>query len=788
MSEVTFDVVPGRGLYTESARADRLEWLRAQSGAPLPSLGPGGVDARSLAGNIENFAATVEIPVGLAGPLLFHGGHVRGPIVAPLATTEGALVASVARGARAITLSGGVRTQVLAQRMTRAPVYGFADVSSAYAFTRWLAENEAQLRDRVGLVSRHARLVDVQPFQIGRHVHVRFAYETQDAAGQNMTTAATWSICTWINERLADDPRLRPELFQIEGNLSGDKKVTHLSMIEGRGARVTAECFLDRATLGAVLKTTPEALDRAYRIGVLAALQAGMHGYTVNAANVIAAMFVATGQDIACVHESATALLGLEPHDDGVRASMLLPNLIVGTVGGGTRLTQQRDLLTAMGCAGEGNAARLAEIVAGFTLALDLSTAAAVTSGQFADAHRRLGRPREVRWLRRADLTVGLMQALLAPALPQAHVTAVTAGPAVQGSGILTDSVAAAEQRKLLGVLPLDVTCREGEIERSVPLMAKLKPLDDEVVVAMTRVASLCGERVSQAWQRFAGHTGIKDAHVRELALYRADVPELAAIRPRCYGVHEDAAREAYALLLERLTPQDVVLLDSADHPELWTTAMVDAAIDGIAPLHGRWLNDTDALLDRGWLGFVPGSEHVEKAAELWQALCDFNAAEHPDVMDAPAHGLVTSLVDNAGGWLSEQDALPKTLIHNDFSPRNIALRRDGLRLVAFDWELATVGLPQRDVAELLCFTLTPAATAEQLEHHLDRHRQRVEAAAGAGLDAAQWRRGFRFGLQDLLMTRFQLYLMFHTHREQPFVPRVFRTALHLLRLTGDLR
>lgn len=788
MTEATFDMIPGRGVHTEAARADRLEWLRAQSGAALASLGPGRVDARALAGNIENFAATVEIPVGLAGPLLFDGGHVQGPIVAPLATTEGALVASVARGARAITLGGGVRTHVLAQRMTRAPVYGFADATAAYEFTGWLADNDARLRERVGLVSRHATLVEVRPFQMGRYVHVLFAYETRDAAGQNMTTAATWSICTFINESLAGDARLRPDLFQIEGNLSGDKKVSQLSMIDGRGARVTAECILDRAILGAVLKTTPEALDRAYRVGLLAALQAGMHGYTVNAANVIAALFVATGQDIACVHESGTAILGLEPHEDGVRASMLLPNLIVGTVGGGTRLTQQRDLLTAMGCAGEGNAARLAEIVAGFALALDLSTAAAITSGQFADAHRRLGRPREVRWLRGSDVTSDLLQALLAPALPGARVTSVTVGPAVRGSGILTDAVAAGEQRKLLGVLPLDVGVDEGGAERTLPLIAKLKPLDDEVVVAMTRVASLCGDRVSQAWQRFAGHTGIKDAHLRELALYRADLPELAAIRPRCYGVHEDAAREAYVLLLERLMPHDVMLLDTADRPELWSAPMIDAALDGIAPLHGRWLGRTDALLDQGWLGFVPASEDVEKAGELWQALCDHNAAEHPEIVDADARRLVTELVETAGSWLHEQDALPKTLIHNDFSPRNIALRRQGFGLVAFDWELATVGTPQRDLAELLCFTLTPQATVEQLEQHLERHRRKVGVAARVELDAGRWRRGFRLALHDLLMTRLQLYVMLHTHQEQTFVPRVFGTARHLLRLVTEDR
>jgi hydroxymethylglutaryl-CoA reductase (NADPH) len=390
------DGVPGRGQYTEEARKQRLDWLRARTGKALPSLDERGLDARALTGNLENFAGSVEVPVGLAGPLLFTGDAAGGSVVAPLATTEGALIASASRGARAITAGGGVTTKVLSQRMTRAPAFEFADIAAAARFTDWLRAHRRDLDEQVRLTSRYARLVDVDPYQIGRYLHVRFVFETADAAGQNMTTAATWQICRWVQDTLAGDDGLRPAWMLIEGNLSSDKKVSVASMLAGRGTRVTAECRIPADVVESVLKTTPAAMVKGHATWLLGAQQAGIIGSGLNVANIVAGLFVATGQDIACVHESAVSILSMEVDGDDLVATMLLPSLVTGTVGGGTSLPQQREWLTALGCAGTGGGPRFAEIVAGFALALDLSTLAAVVSGQFADAHQRLGRSRRV--------------------------------------------------------------------------------------------------------------------------------------------------------------------------------------------------------------------------------------------------------------------------------------------------------------------------------------------------------------------------------------------------------
>ena len=386
--------IPGRGEYTEAARKQRLEWLRGHTGAALPSLGATGLDARTLTGNVENFAGSVEVPVGLAGPLLFTGDAARGSVVAPLATTEGALVASASRGARAITAGGGVTTRVLSQRMTRAPAFEFADIATAVRFTDWLRAHRSDLEEQVRLTSRYARLVDLDPYQIGRYLHVRFVYETADAAGQNMTTAATSQICRWVQDELAGDDGLRPVWTLLEGNQSSDKKASVAAMVGGRGNRVTAECRIPAGVVESVLQSTPAAMVKGHRTFVLGAQQIGMVGSGLNAVNVVAALFVATGQDIACVHESGVSILSMETDDGDLIATMLLPSLVTGTVGGGTSLPRQREWLTALGCAGPGGGARFAEIVAGFALALDLSTTAAFVSGQFADAHQRLGRSR----------------------------------------------------------------------------------------------------------------------------------------------------------------------------------------------------------------------------------------------------------------------------------------------------------------------------------------------------------------------------------------------------------
>ncbi|WP_205717665.1 phosphotransferase [Actinomadura soli] len=783
--------IPGRGRYTESARRARLQWLRHLTGSPLAALDEAGIPARDLMSNLENYVATVEVPVGLAGPLLFRGDAARGPVTLPLATTEGALVASVARGAKAVTRSGGVETRVIAQRMTRAPAFEFDGVAAAARFAQWVPGRHAELAEQVRAVSRHSRLVGLDPVQIGRVVHLRFAYETADAGGQNMTTAATWRACRWINDRLAVLPGMAPSWFAIEGNLSGDKKLTHLNMIAGRGTRVTAECTLDRATIQRVLKTTPEAIDRTYRIAVPAAQHAGMAGFDINAANVIAAVYVATGQDIAGVYESGAAVFSVEPQDGGLRATLLLPGLVIGTVGGGTGLPRQRNYLEALGCAGDGGTRRLAEIICGFALAVNVSTLAAVAGGQFADAHERLGRSRRVDWLTRADLDAPLLEPLLAEAMnaPDLKVVTVSAPVDEARSGLLTELTSRGDQRKLTGVFPLRVGCTNPAGDtKEIDLVAKVKPLDEEVIIEAAKLASLSGGALAELYAKWRDWTGFKDVHTREPALYRSGDAALARVMPGLYGVHVDPGREAYVILMERLGP-DVILKDTAERPGLWKREHVRAAVEGIAGVHAAWLGREGELLGRGWLGRVQSAERMAAMSELWAAMAEHHAAEHPHWITPGVLRRLRRIGDTAGDWWARLERLPRTLVHNDFNPRNIALRTPGLSLVAYDWELATLHVPQRDLVELLAYVLPADAGEDDVADWLGLHRQALIDAGAEAPDPGAWREGYRLALWDFSITRLQLYLMAHTHRELPFLRHLVPTVVRLLEMEGtDVR
>jgi NADP-dependent 3-hydroxy-3-methylglutaryl-CoA reductase len=778
--------VPARGRYDEAARQERLAWLRDRTGAPLDALGPMRLAADRLSGNVENAIGAVEIPVGVAGPLLFRGGAARGVVYAPLATTEGALVASASRGASALTAAGGVVTRVTAQRMTRAPAFEFAARGEALAFAAWIARQLPALRARVRAVSAHARLTGVEPVVAGSVVHVLFAYTTGDAAGQNMTTATTWHAARWVLDALPA-LGLTPRRFLIEGNLSSDKKVNLAALCgAGRGYAVRAGCRVSDRALRRWLKVGADELLAAHAIVLGGSERARMVGHNVNVANVVAGVFAATGQDVASVHESALGELSIEPAPGGVRARLVLPGLVLGTVGGGTHLPAQRALLEMMGCAGDGGGRRLAEVVAGFCLALDLSTLAAVATGEFAAAHERLGRnrplpPLDTGGLGPAFFAPGLRRALASPALAVDRVETLDAGP---GAGIVGE-LAARRTGRAVGVLHRRLHHAGGPTD----VVVKLKPTDAEVRLAMQTAAAACGPRVGGAFARHHAALGFSGCHLRELAVYAQTDPRFTAHAPRVYDVVRDDARATYALVLERLGP-GVRLLDSADDPAGWGAREVEAAMCGLGALHAIWLGREAELGRRPWIGVPPTAARMAEARPLWDALADHAAEAFPALMGAPELRRHRALVAALPDWWAQVEAMPRTLAHNDCNPRNVALRDpapgDAGRpptLCAYDWELATVHLPQRDAAELLAFVLSPAAGRAEVLHHVERHR-RATAEAGAPVpNAAAWRAGFALALRDLLVHRFALYLMGHGVRHYAFLERALGTLRHLIDL-----
>jgi hydroxymethylglutaryl-CoA reductase (NADPH) len=343
-----------------------------------------------FARNIENYIGTVKLPVGLAGPLRVNGIAAQGDYYVPLATTEAALVASYHRGASVITVAGGCTTMILSEAVSRAPAFAFASLVEVGKFVIWCLENLEALRTAAQATTRHGRLRDVRFTVEGNHVYLQIDFNTGDAAGQNMVTIATQAVCEHITEHCP----LKPQYFFVEGNLSGDKKASAQSFQSVRGKKVSAEVRLPRAVVERYFHTTPEKMVDYWRMSALGGVMSGTIGVQGHYANGLAALFIACGQDAACVSEASVGVTRFEidAATNSLYAAVTLPNLIVGTVGGGTGLPSQRACLEVLGLHGAGHARAFAEVCAGLALAGELSIIAALSAHEFTRAHARLAR------------------------------------------------------------------------------------------------------------------------------------------------------------------------------------------------------------------------------------------------------------------------------------------------------------------------------------------------------------------------------------------------------------
>lgn len=347
--------------------------------------------AQVFARNIENFVGTVKVPVGIAGPLRVNGTYAGGDYYVPLATTEAALVASYNRGTRVISESGGCSAILLHEGVIRAPGFAFTTLAEAGEFVAWAVRAVDELREVAAQTSRHARLRDLRVNMEGNNVYLIFEFTTGDAAGQNMVTIATDAICQFI---AAQSP-VRARYAFVEANHSGDKKASQQSFLGGRGRSVTCECVIAETTVRERLHTTPEMMANYWRMSAVGGVLSGTIGVQGHYANGLAAVYLACGQDVACVAESAVGVTRFELTDDGaLYASVMLPNLIVGTLGGGTSLPSQHACLDLLGLAGAGHANAFAEVCAALSLAGELSIVGAIVAGHFSSAHERLARGR----------------------------------------------------------------------------------------------------------------------------------------------------------------------------------------------------------------------------------------------------------------------------------------------------------------------------------------------------------------------------------------------------------
>jgi hydroxymethylglutaryl-CoA reductase (NADPH) len=368
----------------------RRKFIYEHTGATLAHVGRFSFDPATLSGNVENFIGAAQVPIGVAGPLLMRGEHAHGDFYVPLATSEGTLVASYNRGMRLLTECGGVRATVVEQNMQRSPVFLFDDALAAREFGRWVQANFADIQRSAEATTHFGRLVDIDQYAVGSMRHLRFNYTTGDAAGQNMTGKATLAACEWIAAHYPGGAR-----FMLSGNMETDKKHSHLNMLATRGRRVVAEALIRREALARIMGVDTGDLFAMRQVSNAGAFLSGAANNGLHAANALAALFIATGQDVANVAESHAGVVYSQLLSSGdYYWSITLTSLIVGTCGGGTGLATQKECLEMLGCYGAGKADKFAEICAGVVLAGETSLAGAVIHGDWVSSHERYGRNR----------------------------------------------------------------------------------------------------------------------------------------------------------------------------------------------------------------------------------------------------------------------------------------------------------------------------------------------------------------------------------------------------------
>ncbi len=369
-------------------------------------------DLTPFARATEALTGVAVVPVAVVGPLeielgdyafeepggrLLQRGRAGDAVYVPLANTEGGLALSLYRGARAAGESGGFRTYVLRDRMTRGCAFLFDDAAQSTTFATWIEDQAPAMRtwldsEPMPGLSKHAELREVETHVVGPMCHVLYAFTTGDAVGLNMVTRQSYALNHGF---VADRAPVRPRRSMLEGNMGGDKKPSHRYFERGgHGKTVIAETTLSEHAIGRVLKTTVDDLLELAFIGTHGAVASGMQSVAFTPATAIAAIFTATGQDIGMVGTSSMAHGTAHRVDQGLHVAIRLPGLEVATIGGGTTLPYARSWLELMGCQGPGKVYRLAQIVAAAALALEISASAAMAtagSENFFRAHHERG-------------------------------------------------------------------------------------------------------------------------------------------------------------------------------------------------------------------------------------------------------------------------------------------------------------------------------------------------------------------------------------------------------------
>lgn len=366
--------------------------------------------------NCENLVGSIEIPVGIAGPVevevFGEFGHFvkkskegkdlesdeKSTLLLPLATTEGALVASINRGCKALNNAGNTTVHIKKVGITRGLTFKCKNLREAVNFTKIFENNLKEFVSMVEATSTHLRFISHNIYNRGRLVFMRFAFDSDEAMGMNMLTIGLGSAWAKLKEKYEN-----VDLVTLSGNICTDKKDSAINRILGRGFFVQVESFIEDSVLEKVLNVKADDLLYTHLTkNLVGSNVAGSMSQNMHVANALAAVILATGQDPAHVVSGSEASIHYEKYYDedskksGIYVALTMPSLTVGSVGGGTWFPKQkiaRNIIDFERKHGDETPAHIvATACALAAMAGEISGLASLTNHTLAKAHATLGR------------------------------------------------------------------------------------------------------------------------------------------------------------------------------------------------------------------------------------------------------------------------------------------------------------------------------------------------------------------------------------------------------------
>lgn len=735
---------------SETARLDRVESLRLKTGKKLSALSISHLNSQNLIGNIENFIGAISLPLGHAGPLNIHFANSTEAVHAAFATSEGALVSSVSRGVTALNLSNGVKVRCIENTLTRAPAFFFNDLDRAIQFSKWVPTQFDELKKKVKEHSRHAVLLELQIKIIVQEVHVIFIYSTGEAAGQNMTTLITASLVQNLRQKYLNFANYWIENHLIDGNISSDKKMSGSLFSLGRGRKVIAEVLIPASVAQKIFKISNAQFCKNFNRIKTARVFAGYQGFNINVSNVVAALFLATGQDAACVHESSAAELHLEMQGEDLFVSLYMPALIVGTVGGGTHLPHAKSCLDLMSCSGIGSADKLAQIICAYALALELSTAAAIEGGQFVQAHTVLGRDSQ-KSFQPDDINAEFINSILIDQKNKLQFT--TPIEAVEFDDAMMLDLASISARRISGLFRI----RQPLVAQpNLSMLLKIKNADSDLIAS------------SQFMLQSIDLTQI------------ANSPEFKLYHP---------------FLNSQKNEIDINIILSAANwdfvPKVFASKIVDHVgfllheeIAGAVKKFKSWLKSDIEIALKNLAKVHTYSKHnlincelnFKSSKAFWidlaKALMLRNSEKDPRI-----NKLLNFCIERYDKAFTGFENLEKRFCHLDYNPRNLLFAQN--QIFVIDWEFAGLHIPQRDLLEFMIFNLTEVTDLEFKKIFFDYCTE-------IKYPKNQWQQGLLPAFCDFVLRRITLYLVISEFKEIYFLETLLQNCLQFMELYSD--